>query len=80
MAVDSVLAIQSLSRALAAQGGIFLLQETVPLPSESWLRDGEGHHYVAELAVAWQGEAAFWNNYIAGAVQAESLPDHATRD
>jgi hypothetical protein len=71
MAVDSVLAVENLNRTLGAYSGTFLLQEVVPPPSESWIRDSDGKHYVAELAVAWQGEAAFWMNYIGKSVRAQ---------
>jgi hypothetical protein len=69
MATDSILAVEHLGQALAAHGGPFLLQEAFPSPHDSWLRDPSGCHYVAELAIAWQGEDSFWESYLGDATR-----------
>lgn len=64
LAVDSILGVEHLGHALASHGGSFVVQEAFPTPWASWVCDAGGQHYVAELAIAWQGEAAFWRDYV----------------
>jgi hypothetical protein len=61
---DSVLAVEDLGRSLTAHSVVFRLAETFPPPGESWVRDADGQHYLAELALAWQGETSFWRGYL----------------
>lgn len=61
---DSILGIENMGRTLASKGGTLLLQEAFPSPSQSWLIDSDGRHYLAELVVAWEGEESFWKDYL----------------
>lgn len=65
--IDSVIAIESLGRTLKAHLGPVLLREVFPSPKESWLRDINGRHYIAELVASWQGDLNFWRNFLAKA-------------
>lgn len=61
---DSILGIENLGRTLAVQGRSLLLQEAFPSPTQSWLIDADGRHYLAELVIAWEGEESFWKDYL----------------
>ncbi|WP_018263002.1 lantibiotic dehydratase [Methylobacterium sp. WSM2598] len=60
LAADSPLAIDLLGQDLAAHGPALRLQELLPDPSGFVVRDESGRRYLAELAVAWAGDDAFW--------------------
>ena len=61
---DSALAVEFLGHELKGHGPSLLLQELFPAPEQFVVRDDAGRRYVAELAVAWQGDAEFWNRYV----------------
>jgi hypothetical protein len=61
---DSALAIDLLGRRLNKHGGPLSIQEAWPSPRNSWVQDERGFHYVAELALAWHGDQAFWASYL----------------
>jgi hypothetical protein len=63
LAADGALAIEFLGQELKAQGPSFRLQEVFPPPDRFVVRDATGRHYLAELAVAWQGDPGFWSAY-----------------
>jgi hypothetical protein len=67
--VDSIFAVEHMGRTLKAYGGICRIQEAFPSPKESWVADAYGRHYVAELAISWQGESQFWGDYLADIAQ-----------
>lgn len=67
LATDSVLGVACLALDLKAHGPELRLQEVFPRPEESVVRDAAGRHYLAELAVAWHADAAFWERYVAAA-------------
>lgn len=79
--VDSVIAVECLGKELKVHGGNLLLREAFPSPNESWLCDRDGRHYIAELAIAWQGESSFWKDYLDGSslrkidIQQESVDE-----
>lgn len=73
VAVDSILAVENLGKTLAAHSSTFLLQEAFPSPRDSWVRDSDGRHYVAELAIAWQGEFSFWRDYLGDPNQSQTV-------
>ncbi|WP_328978470.1 lantibiotic dehydratase [Streptomyces canus] len=66
LATDSVLAVDHLHRALTPSGGSLTLQEVFPAPDDFPVRDLDGRHYLAELAVAWSGEETFWHEHLSG--------------
>jgi len=61
---ESALAIDLLGRRLNKHGGPLSIQEAWPSPRNSWVQDKRGFHYVAELALAWHGDQAFWASYL----------------
>ncbi len=61
---DSVLDIDLLGHRLSKQGGPLFIQEALPSPRNSWLKDSRGFHYSAELVIAWHGDEAFWASYL----------------
>jgi Lantibiotic dehydratase, N terminus len=63
---DSVLAVNVLSRFLTAESPNLHLHEFASSFDELWLRDSKGGHYVAEIAVAWTGDAKFWREISSG--------------
>jgi hypothetical protein len=63
LAADSALAIEFLGQDLRAHGPSLRLQELFPAPDRFVVRDADGKRYMAELALAWQGDDAFWSSY-----------------
>jgi hypothetical protein len=63
LAADSALAIEFLGQDLRAHGPSLRLQELFPAPEQFAVRDADGNRYLAELALAWQGDDAFWSSY-----------------
>jgi hypothetical protein len=59
---DSVLAIEVLGRALSQTDSSLRLQEMFFGESGLWLEDGNGHKYLAEIAVAWRADGEFWRS------------------
>jgi hypothetical protein len=57
---DSVLAVEVLGRALSQTNSPFRLQEMFFGEAGLWLQDQNGRKYLAEMAVAWQGDGEFW--------------------
>ena len=66
LATDSAIAVELLGQELQAQGPSIRIQELFPGPQDFIVRDGHGNRYVAELAVAWSADEAFWENYVGG--------------
>ena len=75
---DSVLDIDLLGQRLSKQGGPLFIQEALPSPRNSWLKDSRGFHYSAELVIAWHGDQAFWAS-IWATKRHESLVDFSSR-
>ena len=48
---------------LRAHGPSLRLQELFPAPDRFAVRDADGKRYLAELALAWQGDDDFWSGY-----------------
>lgn len=63
LAADSALAIEFLGQDLRAHGPSLRLQELFPAPDRFAVRDADGKRYLAELALAWQGDDEFWSSY-----------------
>lgn len=63
LATDSAIGIELLGQELKAQGPAIRIQEMFPAPENFVVQDRDGKRYVAELAVAWSGDEAFWRNY-----------------
>jgi hypothetical protein len=60
MPADSVLAVDMLARSVRAYPGALRWQAPFARPDDLWLRDARGACYLAEVAVAWAGDEAFW--------------------
>jgi hypothetical protein len=65
LATDSAIAVELLAQELQAQGPSIRMQEVFPAPEDFIVRDRHGHRYVAELAVSWAADEAFWQDYVA---------------
>jgi hypothetical protein len=65
LATDSAIAVELLGQELQAQGPSIRMQEVFPAPEDFVVRDRHGHRYVAELAVSWAADEAFWQDYVA---------------
>jgi hypothetical protein len=63
LVADSALAIEFLGQDLRAHGPSLRLQELFPKPDRFAVRDANGKRYLAELALAWQGDDEFWSSY-----------------
>lgn len=63
VATDSAIAIELLGQELQAHGPSIRIQEMFPAPEHFVVRDPDGLRYVSELAVAWPGDDAFWQDY-----------------
>jgi hypothetical protein len=63
LATDSAIGVELLGQELKAQGPSIRIQELFPAADNFVVRDSEGKRYLAELAVAWSGDEAFWRNY-----------------
>jgi hypothetical protein len=57
---DSVLCVEVLGRALSKTSDRLRIQEMFFGEAGLWLRDTDGSGYMAEVAVAWPGDEAFW--------------------
>jgi hypothetical protein len=66
LATDSAIAVELLCQELQAQGPSIRMQEVFPTPESFVVRDREGRRYVAELAVPWSADDAFWQDYVEG--------------
>jgi hypothetical protein len=71
LAVDSAIGVEFLGEELKAQGSSLRMQELFPGPDAFFARDGEGKRYLAELAVAWAGDEAFWRDYSGSSASGE---------
>jgi hypothetical protein len=71
LATDSAIAVELLGQELQAQGPSIRMQEVFPAPEDFVVRDREGNRYVAELAVPWSADEAFWQDYVEGASRDE---------
>jgi hypothetical protein len=71
LATDSAIAVELLGQELQAQGPSLRMQEVFPAPEDFVVRDREGNRYVAELAVPWSADEAFWQDYVEGASRDE---------
>lgn len=69
ISVDSVLAADIVSRSVKAHPAWLHFQEAAVRPETLWLRDSNGAHYVAEMAVAWSGDDDFWRDLAASPVR-----------
>lgn len=67
LATDSAIAVELLGQELQANGPAIRMQELFPAPDDFAVRDAGGNRYVAELAVPWFADAAFWQDYVEGA-------------
>jgi hypothetical protein len=67
LASDSAIAVELLGQELHAHGPSIRMQEVFPAPDDFIVRDCAGHRYVAELAVPWSADEAFWQDYVGGA-------------
>lgn len=63
LATNSAIGIELLGQELKAQGPSIRIQELFPAPDSFAVQDQDGKRYVAELAVAWSGDEAFWHDY-----------------
>jgi hypothetical protein len=63
LAADSAIGVELLGGELKAQGPSIRIQELFPAAENFFVRDSDGNGYLAELAVAWSGDEAFWRNY-----------------
>jgi hypothetical protein len=72
MAIDSALAVELLSQELQAHGPTLRIQELWPQPDDFVVVDRKGRRYVAELAVPWHADDAFWQDYSSGALEPPS--------
>jgi hypothetical protein len=66
LATDSALAVDLLGQELQAHGPPIRMQEVFPRPENFSVRDRHGRRYVAELAVSWSADDAFWQDYVTG--------------
>jgi hypothetical protein len=66
LATDSAIAVELLCQELQAHGPAIRMQEVFPTPESFVVRDREGRRYVAELAVPWSADDAFWRDYVEG--------------
>ena len=66
LATDSAMAVELLGQELQAQGPSIRIQEVLPAPEDFIVRDRGGRRYVAELAVPWSADEAFWQDYVEG--------------
>ena len=73
MYTDSVLAVENLGWTVATYPAGIRIQEVFPSIENSWVRDGYGRHYAAEIAIAWAGDHEFWVEY-AGATARAAAP------
>jgi hypothetical protein len=64
LACDAALGVDLLGQELNSHGPALMVQEMYPAPDQFVVRDEQGRHYTAELAVAWQGDAEFWKSYV----------------
>ena len=64
LATDSAIAVELLGQELQAEGPFIRMQEIYPAPEELAVRDHNGQRYVAELAVPWAADEAFWQDYL----------------
>ncbi len=64
LATDSAIAVELLGQELRAQGPSIRMQEVFPAPEDFIVRDRDGHRFVAELAVPWSADEAFWQDYV----------------
>jgi hypothetical protein len=63
LATDSALAVELLGQELQAHGPTLRIQELWPQPNDFVVFDRQGRRYVAELAVPWHADDAFWDDY-----------------
>ncbi|WP_025034668.1 lantibiotic dehydratase [Bradyrhizobium sp. DOA9] len=63
LATDSALAVELLGQELQAHGPALRIQELWPVPDDFIVRDRDGRRYLAELAVPWHADDAFWQDY-----------------
>jgi hypothetical protein len=52
-----------LGQELQAHGPTLRIQELWPQPNDFVVFDRQGRRYVAELAVPWHADDAFWDDY-----------------
>ena len=78
LACDSALGVDLLGQELSAHGPSLMVQEMYPAPDQFVVRDEQGQHYMAELAVAWQGDAEFWESYVSLPSSDETDRRHAS--
>jgi hypothetical protein len=78
LASNSALGVELLGRELKTQGPSIRIQELFPAAEGFVVRGSDGKRYLAELAVAWSGDGAFWRDYADSAssdgLDAESGP------
>jgi hypothetical protein len=70
-ATDSAITVELLGQELQAHGPSLRIQELFPAPDDFVVRGDDGCRYLAELAVPWSADAAFWQDYVGGASQDE---------
>jgi hypothetical protein len=69
VATDSAITVELLGQELQAHGPSLRIQELFPAPDDFVVRDDDGCRYLAELAVPWSADAAFWQDYVEGTSQ-----------
>jgi hypothetical protein len=70
LATDSAMGVEFLAQELKAHGPAVRIQEMFPVPENFVVQDHDDKRYVAELAVAWSGDQAFWSDYVDSAPSA----------
>lgn len=71
VATDSAITVELLGQELQAHGPSLRIQELFPAPDHFVVRDDEGYRYLAELAVPWSADTAFWHDYVESASRDE---------